>query len=94
MAINTPVQAEQYYLPFFISGKLDLAAIKNELRKTHKFSEEDVRITARILSNAHIRNTAENGNKISTYFTLVIGVLLLFLGTALTYTNCLLNCAI
>lgn len=84
MAINTPAQAEKYYLPFFISGKLDLGDIKNELRSKHQFSEEDVRISARVLSNAHMRHAAESGGMANGYFTLVLGIVILILGILLT----------
>ena len=84
MAINTPVQAVKYYLPFFVSDKLDLGAIKKELRTTHKFSEEDVRITARSLSQAHVKYMAENSDTANAYFRLVLGGIISLGGIGLT----------
>ncbi|MFT5819731.1 MAG: hypothetical protein ACI8ZM_000956 [Crocinitomix sp.] len=84
MAINTPAQAEKYYLPFFVSAKLDLGAIKKELRSKHRFSEEDVRLAARLLSEAHVRHMSVNTDTANAYFRLILGGIILLGGIALT----------
>ena len=85
MAINTPAQAEKYYLPFFISGKLDLSDIKKELRTQHQFSEDDIKIIAKVLSNAHMRHAQQSGSMSNSYFTLVLGIAIFILGILLTF---------
>ena len=82
-AINTPVQAEKYYLPFLISGEMDLMAIKKELREIHQFSEEDVRITSRVLSNAHFKHTQENPGGFQKYLQPILGGLIMAGGALL-----------
>lgn len=76
-AINTPAQAEKYYLPFLISGEMDLMAIKTELREIHKFSDEDVRITSRVLSNAHFKHSQENPGGFHKYLQPILGGLIM-----------------
>ena len=85
MAVNTPAQASEYYLPFFLSGKMDLTFIRKELKEVHKFSEEDIRITARVLSNAHVKHAEQKSLMSSGYFGLVIGIAVLVGGILLTF---------
>ncbi|NOQ72398.1 MAG: hypothetical protein GQ574_10380 [Crocinitomix sp.] len=84
MAINTPAQAVKYYLPFFVSNRLDLGAIKKELRTTHQFSDEDVLIASRSLSEAHVKHMAENTDTANAYFKLVLGGIIFLGGIGLT----------
>jgi hypothetical protein len=84
MAINTPAQAEKYYLPFFVSGKLDLGAIRKELRTLHQFSEEDIKLASRLISEAHVRYATQNTDTANAYFKLVLGGIILLGGIALT----------
>lgn len=57
---ETPAQAEKFYRPKLLNGKMDLMAIKSELREKYNFSEEDVRITARVLANARLNAKAND----------------------------------
>lgn len=77
-SISTPAQAEKHYLPLFLSNKYDLMAIKKELREKHNFSEEDVLISARVISSAHVKHLQRNPNnhKAFDYFNLILGIIL------------------
>lgn len=76
-AINTPAQASTYYLPFLISGEMDLMAIKKELREMHKLSEENVQITSRVLSNAHFEHIKENSGGFQKFLQPILGGLIM-----------------
>lgn len=83
-AVKTPAQACDHYLPKITSGEMDLMAVKRELREKHNFEEEDVRITARVLSNEHMRHTMNNSGKSNAYFSLIVGIVVLLAGIGLT----------
>ncbi len=71
--IATPVDAEKHYLPKIIANEIDLMQIKEELRKIHSFSEEDVRISARVISNAHFKHLQNTPGKIQKYMQISVG---------------------
>lgn len=82
--IDTPNQAVTHYLPLLISGEKDLMEIKKILREVHGFEEEDVKIVARVLSNAHFKHTQTKSALGSGYFSLAVGVLVLLGGLFLS----------
>lgn len=83
-AIDTPAQAVTHYLPLLISGKMDLMEIKKSLRENHGFAEEDVKIAARVLSNAHFKHVQNKSILGNGYFSLVVGITLLLGGLFLS----------
>ncbi len=79
--IKTPVDAERHYLPLLIKGKYDLMQIKKELREVHSFSEEDVRISARVIANGQLDYVKKNPtNNFSKYLVFVLGFLIFAAG--------------
>lgn len=71
--ITTPVQAEKHYKEDFLKNRIDLGQIKKELKDNHGFSEEDIRITSRVLSNAKMKHEKE-GSAMSSHNVVRISV--------------------
>ncbi|WP_066756631.1 hypothetical protein [Crocinitomix algicola] len=84
-SIKTPHEAGDYYLPLLVKKKMDLMEIKNELREKHYFTEEDVRITARWLSNKQMSAHALKGDKNNAIVGLIIGLVFMIGGLALYF---------
>ena len=80
--IETPVQAEKFYLPKLIAGEIDLSGIRKELRDLHYFSEEDIKIAARVIGNAHLKYVEENPGRYNQIVPVVIGGVLATGGVA------------
>lgn len=83
-AINTPAAAVTYYLPFLVSGEIDLMAIKNELRNVHKFSAADVSIKAQSLVHEHTKHQKKNPFKYAREFQFGIGLIMIGAGIMFT----------
>ena len=76
-AINTPAAAVKYYLPFLVSGKMDLMAIKKELKEVHQFSKVDISITAQSLVRAHTQHQRENPFSFSREIRFTLALLMI-----------------
>lgn len=75
----TPAQAEKHYLPKVIAEEKDLTEVRRELKEIHNFSEEDIRIAARVISNAqfeYIRNKkAQRSGWVGVIAGCILGVI-------------------
>lgn len=85
IAITNPVQAEKYYLPKVIAKEMDLTAVKKELRELHPFSEEDVRISAHVISNAEFKFKEKNPEGYMKWAPLTVSLILIVGGIAMFY---------
>ena len=83
-AINTPADAATYYLPFLVSDKMDLMAIKKELRQVHQFSKADISLTAEILVREHTHHAEKHPFKYTREFQFGSGIILIGAGIVFT----------
>ena len=84
-AINTPAAAVKYYLPFLVSGKMDLMAIKKELKEVHQFSKVDLSITAQSLVKEHTQHQRENPFSFSREIKFVVALLMISGGVVFAF---------
>jgi hypothetical protein len=76
-AIDSPYAAEKYYLPKVLSGEMDLSAVRKELREIHKMDDENVRISARAIGDAHLKNLATTSHGGHAIFGMIVGASLI-----------------